>query len=438
MGLTGSAPDRDVVLVLPGLGPGGSQRVATMLLNAWRRDGKRAMAVTLLNEEPDVHRLEAGVERVRLPDFLRARRSPSAARAGLAIHRSLPRLAARTFDLVGFDLRTFAARTVGARLEPERYLAVFYPELLREIRGLRQLLREARPRVIIGFLGSAGVPAILAARPLGLPVVVSERNDPAIEKLDAPWQHLRERTYRWATLVTANSRGALDTMQAFVPSSKLAYVPNPIVLRDAAPGSSPRDRTILAAGRLVPRKGFDMLLRAFADCAPSMAGWRVEILGDGPLRQELTRLAETLGVRERVVFHGHVDDPFPHYGRAAMFVLSSRYEGMPNVLLEAMASGLPAVVSDASPGPLEEVTDGENGLVVPAGDVAALAGAMSRLAGDAGLRRTMGEVGRTRAAEHGLEKTLAVWDAVMARACRDHAGDPAGNSSGDPAESGSG
>ena len=434
MDLTYVAPGRDVVIVLPSLGPGGSQRVATILLNAWRRERRRATLVTLSNDPPDAHSLEAGIERVRLPDVLRARQSPSPARVGLAVHRSLPRLAARTLDLVGLDVRAFVARTVGPRLEPERYLAVFYPELLRKVRGLRQLLRKARPRVVIGFLGPTNVTAILAARPLGLPVVVSERNDPALQELPAPWQHLRKRTYRWATLVAANSRGALDTMQAFVPSSKLTYVPNPVVMREAAPGAAPRDPTILGVGRLVPQKGFDILLRAFADLARDLAGWRLQILGDGPLRQELARLAETLGIRERVVFHGHVGEPFSHYARAAMFVLPSRFEGMPNALLEAMAAGLPPIVSDASPGPLEEVTDGENGLVVPAGDVAALAGAMTRLAGDAELRHTMGQASRTRAAEHGLEKTLAVWEAVMARACRDHAGGhtggPAGAASG--------
>ena len=426
MDLTYVAPGRDVVIVLPGLGPGGSERVAAILLNAWRKDRRRAMLVTLSNDHPDAHRLEAGVERVRLPDVLRARQSPSPARVGLAVHRSLPRLAARTLDLVGFDLRTFVARTVGPRLEPERYLAVFYPELLRKVRGLRQLLRQARPRVVVGFVGPTNVTVILAARQLDLPVVVSERNDPALQELPAPWQHIRKRIYRWATLVTANSRGALDTMQAFVPSSKLAYVPNPVVMRDPAPDPAPRGPIILGVGRLVPQKGFDILLRAFASGARDMAGWRVEILGDGPLRRELARLAETLGIRERVVFHGRVADPFSHYARAAVFVLPSRFEGMPNVLLEAMASGLPPIVSDASPGPLEEVTDGENGLVVPAGDVAALAGAMTRLAGDAELRHTMGQASRTRAAEHGLEKTLAVWDAVLARARRDHAGGHAG------------
>lgn len=426
----GSGSSPDVVMVLPTLGPGGSERVATLLLNAWRQQGRRSTLVTLLSDPPDAYPLEPGVERVRLPDLLRTRQSPAAAQVGLALHRSLPRLAARTLDLIGVDVRAVVARTVGPRLGPERYLAVFYPDLLREIQGLRELLRKARPGVVVGFLGSANVTATLAARPLGLPVVISERNDPAIEELPAPWQHLRERTYQWATLVTANSYGALDTMQAFVPASKLAYVPNPVVVREAAPDPSPREPSILAVGRLVPQKGFDLLLRAFAEGARELAGWRVEILGDGPLRQELARLSETLGVADRVVFHGHVAAPLPHYARVSMLALPSRFEGMPNALLEAMASGLPAIVSDASPGPLEVVTDGANGLVVPAGDVTALSRAMTRLAGDAGARRTMGEAGRARSAAHGLEKTLGIWDEMLTRARRNHAEAAVGAGSG--------
>ena len=266
---------------------------------------------------------------------------------------------------------------------------------------------------MVAFLGSTSVVAILAARPLGLPVVISERNDPAIQTLDDPWQYLRERCYRWGTVVTANSRGALETMKAFVPASKLAYVPNPVLVRQAGPGAASRDPVILAVGRLVPQKAFDILLRAFAGGAGGLAGWSVEILGDGPLRKELERLAEELGVRHRVVFHGYVDDPAAHYARAGIFALPSRYEGMPNALLEAMAAGLPVIVSDASPGPLEEVADGAHGIVVPAGDVAALTAAMIKLAGDAGMRRAMGEACRTRSAEHGLERTLAVWQEVV-------------------------
>lgn len=411
---------RDVVMVLPDLAAGGSQRVAAILLDAWRRDGAHATLVTVLNYPPDAHRLAEGIERVRLSDVPGQPRASSArtgARRPLVwLARRTGRYAARIFALAGLDLRALVVRAACPLFGPERYLAAFHPWSAGEIRDLRRFLREARPRVVISFLGSTNVTAVLAARPLGLPVVISERNDPAIEALDDPWQYLRARCYRWADVVTANSRGVLRTMKAFVPESKLAYVPNPVPAPSGGTGAASRGPVILAVGRLVPQKAFDILLRAFAGGAGDLAGWSVEILGEGPLREELERLAEELGVRQRVAFHGYVDDPHAHYARAGIFALPSRYEGMPNALLEAMATGLPVVVSDASPGPLEEVTDGEHGIVVPADDVAALTAALAKLAGDAGLRRALGEAGRRRSVEHGLERTLAVWKEVIERA----------------------
>lgn len=418
--------DRDVVMVLPDLGLGGSQRVATILLNAWHAQGKRVTLVTLLNYPPDAHHLEAGIERVRLPELLGQQSSTPSATTGQTDRppdRLLVRLARRAgghaaslLGLFGLDLRALFARAACSLLRPEWYLSFSYPEAFQDTGDLRCLFRQARPRVVVAFLGATNVKVILAARPLGLRVVISERNDPAIETLAEPWQHLRERCYRLATLVTANSRGVLETMRAFVPASKLAYVPNPVPARQGVSDPASRYPVILAVGRLVPQKAFDILLRAFAGGAGNLAGWSVEILGEGPLRKELERLAEDLGVRQRVIFHGYVEDPDAHYAQAGIFVLPSRFEGMPNALLEAMAAGLPVVVSDASPGPLEEVTGGEHGIVVPAEDVAALTAALEKLAGDADLRQAMGEACRTRSAEHGLERTLTAWQGVIERA----------------------
>ena len=418
--------DRDVVMVLPDLAAGGSQRVAAILLNAWHREGKRVTLVTLSTYPPDAYRLEPDIERARLPDLSGRQGSMSSATTGqtdrppdrlpVRLARRAGRHADRLLGLCGLDLRALFARAACSLLGPERYLSFSYPEAYQETGDLRRLFRQARPRVVVAFLGATNVKVILAARPLGLRVVISERNDPAVETLEDPWQYLRERCYRWATVATANSRGVLETMHSFVPASKLAHVPNPVPARQGWLDPASRNPVILAVGRLVPQKGFDILLRAFAGGVADLAEWSVEILGEGPLRKELERLAEELGVRHRVVFHGYVDDPDAHYARAGIFALPSRYEGVPNALLEAMAAGLPLIVSDASPGPLEEVTDGENGIVVPAEDVSALTAAMTNLAGDAGMRRTMGEASRTRSAEHGPERTLAVWQDVIERA----------------------
>ena len=378
--------DRDVVIVLPSLGPGGSERVATILLNAWRRDGRRATLVTLSNDPPDAYRLESGIERVRLPDVLRARQSPSC-RPGRSGRASLPAAPGRSHPRSGRPRRARARRPHRGSAPRTGALpgGVLPGRCYGRSEGLRQLLREARPRIVIGFLGSANVTAILAARPLDLPVVISERNDPAIEELSAPWQHLRERTYRWADARHGQQprgaghdegvRAGVEAGLRAEPGCRAggrAWVSAP-----REPDHPCRGPARSAEGLRYPAAGLRGRRSGHGGMARGDPGGWTAAAGAGAPRRDAGRpgIASSFTVMWTI--------RSPHYARASMFVLPSRFEGMPNALLEAMASGLPAVVSDASPGPLEEVTDGENGLVVPAGDATALTRAMTRLAGDA-------------------------------------------------------
>jgi glycosyltransferase involved in cell wall biosynthesis len=134
-------------------------------------------------------------------------------------------------------------------------------------------------------------------------------------------------------------------------------------------------------------------------------------VGGGPLEGELKALAGRLNIEHSVDFIGHVSDPFPLLRGAQFFVLTSRFEGTPNALLEAMACGLPAVVSDASPGPCELIGTGEDaaGLIVPVEDAAATAEAIIRLASEETLRRRLGLAARERARAHEADQAIEVW-----------------------------
>ena len=133
-----------------------------------------------------------------------------------------------------------------------------------------------------------------------------------------------------------------------------------------------------------------MLVEALPRLSGAAADWPVTLVGDGPERDRLQSQAKDLGVSDQLQCLGFRSDPERFLAEAAVFVLPSRFEGMPNALLEAMAAGLPSVVSDASPGPLEMVSDGQQGLVVPSEDVIAFAAALQRLMLDGDLRHRYG------------------------------------------------
>ena len=177
-----------------------------------------------------------------------------------------------------------------------------------------------------------------------------------------------------------------------------------------------RSRTVVAAGRLTPQKGFDLLLRAWAPVAAEQPGWRLAIFGDGPHRDRLEALVVDLDLT------GSVDlrPSTPHLGQelaaAGAFVCSSRFEGFGRVVLEAMSKGAPVISYDCPRGPGEIITDGVDGLLVPAEDVGALSEALLRVMGDAGLRERLAAAGPTTAARYDLPTITDRWEAELARA----------------------
>jgi glycosyltransferase involved in cell wall biosynthesis len=165
---------------------------------------------------------------------------------------------------------------------------------------------------------------------------------------------------------------------------------------------------VVAAGRLVAQKGFDTLLRAFRrlrDARPA----RLVVLGEGPLRGELSALRDRLGLGDDVDFPGFVTNPYAVFARSACFALSSRFEGFGNVLVEAMACGTPVVTTRCPSGPPEIVTDGVDGLLVPVDDDAALAAAVGRVLADPAVAGALSRAGRVRAADFAADRVAGAY-----------------------------
>jgi glycosyltransferase involved in cell wall biosynthesis len=155
------------------------------------------------------------------------------------------------------------------------------------------------------------------------------------------------------------------------------------------------------------------LVRAFSRIAPEHPGWNLTILGEGPERTSIERQIDASGIAGRVSLPGREADAAGVLHRAGLFVLSSRYEGFPNALCEAMACGLPVISFDCPSGPAEIIRDGVDGLLVPAGDVEALSSTISRLIADPKRMRLLGQRAIEISDRFSVERIEAMWGSIL-------------------------
>ena len=273
--------------------------------------------------------------------------------------------------------------------------------------ALRDVIKSEKADVLIGIQTTNAVLSVLAAWGLSIKVVVCERNYPAINKVSWVYVLLRRLLYRFADLSVAQTERAAEWLKKNAKTQNIVVIPNPVSWPlpvvspevDPALHIGPSDKCILAVGSLskVHQKGFDLLVRAFGMIAEHCPDWKLVIVGtDGQKNKssqmlDLQKQVDSLGLKERVLFPGRVGNVADWYRRADVFALSSRYEGMPNVLLGAMAWGCACVAFDCDTGPCEIIEHEKNGVLVPAGDVGSLAVALENVISDDRKRHDLGE-----------------------------------------------
>lgn len=370
-----------LTLVIPSLGGGGAERVMATLANAWAAGGAAVTLITLAGPGSDRYPLHAAVKRIALGV---AGRSPHLLSA----------------------LRNNARR----------------------VRSLRCALRAAQPDAVISFTTTANLLTVLAARGWRIPIIVSERAFVGAQPPRGMWRFVYRTLYRRAAAVVAQTRrGAVD-LEARL-NRQVMVIPNPVSdLPSVAGRSAPCEpgHLLLAAGRLEVQKGFDILIDAFALIAGAHPDWRLRIAGEGSARASLTEQVAHHGLGARVQMNGFDDDLQASMRGADIFVLSSRYEGMPNVLLEAMSLGLCCISTDCETGPREIIDSGNNGWLVPVADAPALAEALHVLMGDKALRERIGRCAVEVRKTHSLQSVLGRWDSLVATLLPPAAHDEAG------------
>lgn len=247
-------------------------------------------------------------------------------------------------------------------------------------RQVRKMVRSLQPDLVLSMPEEIGVYVLLALLGTKIPVYVSERNNPWVMPDVKVTRMLRKLMYPTAKGLIFQTEMA----KSFFPESirnKGVVLSNPVDARRIPDQyAAEREKVVVAAGRLSAQKNMPLLLKAFAAFSPKHPEYKLRIFGEGELREELTELAESLNIAQKVEMPGRSTVLLEKMNPSAMFVLSSDYEGMPNVLLEAMCMGMPVISTDCpSGGPRELIENGANGLLVPVGDEAALCAAMEKL-----------------------------------------------------------
>jgi glycosyltransferase involved in cell wall biosynthesis len=287
---------------------------------------------------------------------------------------------------------------------------------------LRRLVRSTQPDFVISFLTNVNVAALLATLGLRTPVIVCERTFPPLFPVGVLLNFLRRLTYPFASCVVMQSKEGVRWLDNEIPRSRGVVVSNPILFPlplnnpNLPPHSvtDPNRKILLAIGRMSEEKGFDELIQAFSVLAKHHPLWDLIILGDGPLRTAIADQTNSLGLAKRVLMPGRVGNVGEWYHRANLYVMSSRVEGFPNTLAEAMAHGCAVVSFDCDTGPRDLIRHEVDGLLVPPRDVAALANALGRLMGDENLRIHMSARAVEIRDRYSMARVLARWDQLFA------------------------
>jgi len=320
-----------IAFIIPHFGTGGAERVASLLCNFWITQGHSVCAITF--------------ERVG---------------------------AASSYPL---DEKILVHQTQSFNTHQDPLSRIVTNA--RRISRIRSSLKAFGPDVVLAFMTEANVVALWSAVGLGIPVVVSERNQPDRPGLGFWRRYARRLSYPMAAGVVVQTKpiARWAREQFRIP---IHILPNPVSRLSSKVGRHSSKR-VVAVGRLVRQKGFDLLIDSFAKIAARHPDWTLEIYGEGSERPALQAQVARHGCIERISLPGicgHIGDV---YANAGLFVLPSRFEGYPNVLVEALAAGCPVIASNCPGASGQILGGGRYGMLVESENVDALAVALDKM-----------------------------------------------------------
>ena len=358
-----SKPKQKILFYISTLKNGGAERVLTLMANYWARQGKEVTITYVINEE-----------------------------VGFTIDSRIKLIGQESYK------------------ESKNFFEGLIANLNRIVR-LRHIIKETKPDIVISFTTMCNIIAYFAKLGISVPLIISERTNPVAYPLSFIWQRLKKIAYNHSDVLVLQTQGVQKLYKDCATPQYI--IRNPLILPShIAPISSYDAKVIVTVGRLDTYKNVQLLVHAFAKT--NQKDWSLWIIGrDAGEQKKIEQAAQDLGISAQIHFLGNQTDVFSFLSKASIFAMTSRVEGYPNALLEAMAMGLAVVSTDCDFGPAEIIEDGKNGFIVPSNDVTVFAEKLLLLIQNEPLRQQLGQNARSIEKSHSLLEVMKTWDTLI-------------------------
>lgn len=315
--------------------------------------------------------------------------SLSAGGAGRAVTRLANEMNKREIEICIIAMNNGSGKEgyyVSDDIQTIKYTTSLDGGIFDRVRKIARIASEFKPDYLISFLPDNNIYSILAGIKKSWKLIVCERNDPGRNPEPGDKVRIaRSLLYRFADGYVFQTEDARNYFSEMI-QRKSVVIPNPVAPDIPAAYCGNRRKVIVSVASLKTQKNYMMSIQAFANLSKEFPEYTYEIFGEGAERENIESLISRLGLEDRVILKGHCPDVLKQIMDASLFVMSSDYEGMSNSMIEALAMGIPSIVTDHPIGaPRMLIEEGVNGLLVPVGDIASLTQKMKMVLQDKAL-----------------------------------------------------
>ncbi len=275
-------------------------------------------------------------------------------------------------------------------------------------------LRMYKIDIAASFMFSSNIYSYLPSKLLKIPLIISERSNPNVYTLNKYNKILRKLIYKRTNILVVQTEYICNYFSKIVNESNIEIIQNPlsIELSKKKKPSTAKTNTILNVGRLDSNKSQDLLIKAFANIDNS--AWKLVFVGDGAKRKDYEKLTIDLGIQNNVIFAGNIKNIEHYYNSSKIFVFTSKSEGFPNALLEAMYFELPCISTNCSSGPSELITNKKNGVLIPVNDQRQLEKELELLMSKPDLQLEYGKKAHKKVSENNnIDAIYSKWNNII-------------------------